>query len=216
MLGPMDQDSEAVKQSGLMARGISLWRGDRCLFQNLDFEVSAGEVLHLVGPNGVGKTSLMRVVAGLTLPEDGHVYWNGEKTRRSRDLFASDMIFAGHREGLKDELTAKENLDFWLALRGVVYQPVMLDQVGMGHAKDIPVGRLSAGQRRRVVMARVMASGAKLWLLDEPFSNLDTDGVVLLKNSLINHVNQGGLVLITSHSELELSGVAIRRLEMAS
>ncbi|MEM7282313.1 MAG: cytochrome c biogenesis heme-transporting ATPase CcmA [Pseudomonadota bacterium] len=212
----MGQDSEAVPKTGLVSRGLSLWRGERCLFQNLDFELAPGEILHLVGPNGVGKTSLMRVVAGLTLAEDGQVFWNGKDTRRSREVFAPDMIFAGHREGLKDELTAPENLDFWLALRGIKYAPDMLDQVGLRTAKDIPVGRMSAGQRRRVVMARVMASGAKLWLLDEPFSNLDTDGVVLLKNSLIQHVNQGGLVLITSHNALELEGVQVRRLEMAS
>ena len=210
----MDQDSVGDGQQGLVARGLTLWRGDRCLFQNLDFELVPGQVLHLVGPNGAGKTSLMRVVAGLTLPEEGEVFWNGQDTRRSREVFARDLTFAGHREALKDDLTGAENLAFWLALRGVSYRPEMLNQVGLEQTKDIPVGRLSAGQRRRVVLARVVASGTKLWLLDEPFSNLDTDGVALLKQCLLKHVESGGCVMITAHGALDLPGLILDRLEL--
>ena len=201
---------------GLRVEQLSLWRGERCLFQNLSFELHPGELMHLTGPNGVGKTSLLRVICGLTLAEDGHVFWNDQDTRRHRPEFLAALSYAGHKEGLKDELSAGENLKFGLALRGIEFDEQILVSVGLTNIQGIPVGRLSAGQRRRVMLARVLAAQSPLWILDEPFSNLDQHGRELLNARLVQHVTNGGLALLTAHQELVFDGLEIRHLEMTA
>lgn len=206
------QTSPSLAANSLNVDQVSLWRGDRCLFKELSFELGAGELIHLTGPNGSGKTSLLRVICGLTLPEDGAVYWCGNDTRKFRTEFNADVCYAGHKEGLKDELNAGQNLQTHLAMRGLRYDPDILNHVGLEHVKEVPVGRLSAGQRRRVVLARVLASQATLWILDEPFSNLDDAGRQLFRERIEGHVQDGGSVIVTAHHELRFDAIESRNL----
>jgi heme exporter protein A len=202
---------------GLCVEKVHVWRGDRHVLKGVSLELCARELLHIFGPNGSGKTTLLRVASGLLRPEQGSVTWCGQPIAAAGAEFQCALAYASHEPALKGDLTALENLRFMIGLkRRVTLRELRanLEQTGVGASADLPVRVLSAGQRRRVVMARVLASRAALWLLDEPYTNLDTAGSELLSTLLAEHVNGGGSALIVAHHELNLAA-AMRRMELS-
>lgn len=202
--------------AALAAEGLHLWRGERHVLRGVSLTVAAGEALHVRGPNGAGKTSLLRTLAGFLWAEGGVIRWAGRPVAEDPDAYARALAYLGHDNGLKADLTAGENLYYLTAIRRAV-EPAALDdmltRVGLDGRGDVAVRALSAGQRRRVAMARVALSGAALWLLDEPFTNLDADAVGTLSGLIAAHVDAGGLAVFTTHAEVPLGGRA-RTLEL--
>lgn len=172
------------------------------MLRGLSAEVSAGEVVHVAGANGVGKTTLLRVLAGLLQAEQGGVHWQGRPVAANFDAYAASLAYLGHSDALKADFSALENLAHAVGLRRPVTTAELdqaLARVGLSACRDLPARVLSAGQRRRLAMARVMLSTAPLWILDEPFTNLDHAGVQLLSGVIGEHVDAGGTALIASH-----------------
>lgn len=190
----------------LQALNLECLRGESLLFEGLSFGVAAGEILQIAGMNGSGKTSLLRILAGLSLPSEGEVLWRGENIAERRATFFAETAYLGHHLGLKTELSVAENLSLALALKGMAPSsgsPALV-QVGLADRADALVRTLSAGQRQRVALARMLASDALLWILDEPFTALDASGVALVKRLLEEHAARGGLAVLTSHQAVEL------------
>jgi heme exporter protein A len=203
----------------LQAIDLSCVRGDRRLFQGLSFAVAAGEALRIRGDNGVGKTSLLRILAGLSPATAGAVRWRGRDLKRGDEDFSRDLVFIGHANALKDDLTAVENLLAAATLSGLdVDERAVRDSLaleGLEEASDLPVQWLSQGQKRRAALARLGQSGSRaLWILDEPFSALDRPAVDRLCARIGAHVSRGGVVVLTTHQDVEL-GVAMQSLELS-
>ena len=203
---------------GLTAEKIHVWRGDRHVLRGVSFAARPGCLLHVHGPNGTGKTTLLRVLCGLLRPESGVVRWGGEAIETIRSDYQRTMTYASHEAALKGDLTALENLRYAVGLKRRVTDTELratLERTGVATCADLPARVLSAGQRRRVAMARVLAMQAALWLLDEPYTNLDAKGGELLTALLDRHVGAGGIALVVAHHALPLTG-AIARLELAA
>lgn len=202
----------------LEAREINAWRGDRHILRDVSFSVRSGEFLKITGPNGVGKTTLLRVVCGLLPAESGSVAWRGKTVIGASEEFHTDMVYLGHLNSLKADLTARENLRFLAGLRqalGPTDIDGALDRVGILSRGDLPARSLSAGQKRRLALARLLLSGAVLWILDEPVTNLDTAGVDLVEELVREHVGGGGLALAAAHQRLLDGDPILRRLELS-
>lgn len=201
--------SEAAE---LSARALTLRRGTRTLFSGLSFTVAAGEVLVLRGVNGAGKTSLLRLVAGLTQPDAGALAWRGKAVAPFDKIRAAETLLQGHLPSLKDELSAAENLAARLALEGVAAsataRATALDEAGLGAVAGLAARRLSQGQKRRIGLAHLALCQKKLWLLDEPTNALDSDGIALFIRLVERHVAAGGLAVIATHVPLTLSNPA--------
>ena len=196
----------------LSATGLTLFRGERCLFKDLDFALNPGELLLLEGQNGSGKTSLMRAIAGLLEFETGDVSWNGLSIREHRQAFHGELVWMAHRTGLKADLTLVENLAFESRLRlssGADFDSV-LERLGITRLQRLPVRSLSAGQQRRVALARMMLSRASLWLMDEPVTNLDRDGRKLVMNLVSEHLGDGGMCIMAAHQDIDIEGTVHR------
>ena len=189
----------------LEGRDLAVWRGERCVLEQLSFELRSGELGLLVGPNGSGKTTLLRVLAGLASPTAGLATWNGTAIGELALEQRGDLAYRGHLEALKRDLTVRENLQFHASLFGVS-SPLgpVLAEVRLEEAADTRVRYLSAGQKRRAALASLQLSGAKLWLLDEPTTNLDRDGRTLLRDWTHRHLAAGGLAMIATHQPDEL------------
>ena len=188
----------------LEARGLACSRGFSTLFRDVSFRVGAGQWLAVRGPNGSGKTTLLRCVAGLTHVDAGEVVREGA------------LVYAGHLAGLKDDLTALENLRGSLALRGVAI-PMdaatdALDRAGLGERRHLPARRLSAGQRRRIGLARLMLDPAPVWILDEPLTALDDAGQALFRELLARHLDRGGVGLVATHQDLAPAPAGVVRM----
>jgi heme exporter protein A len=206
----------------LEANDLACLKGDRLLFRGLDLRVVPGEMLRVAGPNGVGKTSLLRILCGLALQEYGAVRWKGGDTRRERERFHRELLYLGHAPALNDLLTPLENLRFTCRASGddVSERACVeaLGRIGLAEQIDLPARVLSQGQRRRVGLARLFLSSARaLWVLDEPFTALDVRAVADLAASLSAHCEAGGTVILTTHQDapfakppavLDLAGVA--------
>ncbi len=190
----------------LTADDLLLIRGERCLFANLSFTLASGELMLLEGRNGSGKTSLLKTLAGILEPEAGEVRWNGQATRHQQQAFFGATAWLGHRIGFKRDLTAIENLRFEASLRPVRTRDIeeALERVGVLRLKKLPLRALSAGQQRRVALARVLLAAAPLWLLDEPFTNLDRDGRELVLELIAEHVESGGLCIVAAHQDIPI------------
>jgi heme exporter protein A len=192
--------------SSLAARGLTASRGANRLFRDVGFEVDGGEWVALRGANGSGKTTLLRCVAGLAHADAGETEWNGTPCAQAREAFHADLLYAGHLPGIKDELSAEENLHTALALRGVACAAPglreALETVGLFARRKLPARRLSAGQRRRIGLARLYVDPAPLWLLDEPLTALDSEGQALFGRLLARHLARGGLAVIATHHAL--------------
>ena len=201
----------------LEAREINCWRGERHILRDVSFSVRSGEFLKLTGPNGVGKTTLIRIVCGLLPAESGTVEWRGKVVRSTNDEFHVEMAYLGHLNSLKADLTARENLRFLAGLRQALTDADIdgaLDRVGILSRGDLPARSLSAGQKRRLALARLLLSDAKLWILDEPVTNLDTAGIGLVEELITEHVSKGGLALSAAHQRLLDEAPFLRRLEL--
>ncbi|MEM7763732.1 MAG: cytochrome c biogenesis heme-transporting ATPase CcmA [Pseudomonadota bacterium] len=200
----------------LSLRDIVVSRGERCLLRGLHLDVAPGDLVHLVGPNGCGKTSLLRVIAGLSPPQSGEVLWHGEPIVGQRLRYAQSIAWLSHQPGLKADLSLIENLTFDNALRRRVTAAQLDDTlIGLGIAsrRDVRAGGLSAGQRRRAALARVLMSDAPLWLLDEPLTNLDTTGRAFVLSQLQSHAAAGGMIVFAAHTDIVIANTAVRRLE---
>lgn len=194
----------------LSAHGLCCVRGERRLFAQLDLAVDAGQWLHVRGENGAGKTSLLRLLAGLAHPAEGEVRWCGQSIRDAESAYRRDLVFFGHHGALKDDLSALENLSFCAAMDGAALPEAQalaaLYRMGLRGREDLPIRVLSAGQKRRVVLARLATRHARLWVLDEPFTALDTKAVDLLAALLSEHLGKGGMAVLTSHQAMPLPG----------
>ena len=193
----------------LVVDKLTCVRGDRRLFEDLSFTLNAGELLYLRGHNGSGKTSLMNCLCGLIAAESGEIRFNGKSTRAEYDEFCRELLYIGHKSGTKDDLTATENLRFCQQLGRA---PVSVDaadsalaRMGLRGFEDLPTRTLSQGQRRRVALARLLLSDARLWVLDEPFTALDVDAVEQLRDTLRAHLDGGGLVVLSTHQDVDIS-----------
>ncbi len=200
----------------LSARGLACSRGLARLFRDVSFEVGAGEWLALRGANGSGKTTLLRCVAGLTRVDAGEVFWDGESTRADSGAFRANLLYAGHLPGIKDDLSAEENLQGSLALRGVAVSTKAIEgalaEVGLAKRRRLPARRLSAGQRRRIGLARLALDPAAFWALDEPLTALDDEGQRLFGRLLERHLAAGGLALMATHHDLAPAPARVMRI----
>ncbi len=198
----------------LSARQLSCIRQDRVLFEQLDLQLHAGEVLQIAGKNGAGKSSLLRILAGLVDPEDGEICYQQQPLSHSADDYADNLCFIGHLAGVQPQLTALENLAFWRACFALAPADdwALLAQLGLAGLEDIPCQQLSAGQQRRVSLARLWLTTAQIWILDEPFTALDQGAIAALTRRIAAHCEAGGAVLLTSHQPVEVPGHVVRQL----
>ena len=189
----------------LHIKSVTCIKQDRCLFADLNFRLKSGQIMQLAGPNGAGKTSLLRIIAGFSAPDEGQVMWQGESIAKNYDEFARELLFIGHKTGVNNQLSAIENLRFWLQIQGYSTDQdlyLLLAKIGLVGLEDVPVRTLSAGQQRRVALIRLWLNDAKLWVLDEPFTALDKAGVAFLQQRFLAHLEQGGAILLTTHQDL--------------
>ena len=198
--------------SQLQGRHLSRVRDDRVLFQELCFELNSGQVLLLEGENGSGKTSLLRILCGFREPDAGQVLWCGNAINDSQ--YFDDMAYVGHLDGVKKELTVLENLKVSLALgeSGEYSIPQALAKVQLADFDDALVQTLSAGQKRRLSLARLLITHNTLWILDEPFTSLDKQGIALIESLMTEHCNKDGMIILTSHHDLALPSVDVQRI----
>ncbi|TAN48370.1 MAG: cytochrome c biogenesis heme-transporting ATPase CcmA [Methylococcaceae bacterium] len=202
----------------LEATQLECQRGDRVLFSGLNFSITAGSLLLIEGENGAGKTSLLRLLCGLSRPAAGDILWRGIGIHTQRSVYHGEMAYLGHHGGVKLELSTLENLAAFCALRRARSLPEMeeaLYQVGLNGFEDAPGRRLSAGQKQRLTLARLLLSGALLWVLDEPYTALDVDGIALVNGMLERHAAHGGSAILTSHQPVSLNA-ALDRLRLGA
>lgn len=204
----------------LHASGLEVRRGDRLLFSGLEVILEAGELLHVRGPNGSGKTTLLRALCGLLQPQQGEILWNGERIDRLGEEYTREVLYLGHLNGIKGDLTGIENLRFAATLDGDVIEDQAiwkaLQRIGLAGFEDLPTRVLSQGQKKRVTLARLPLSEARLWILDEPFVALDLKAVALLESLIAGHVAGGGMVILITHQEVALSAGQIRHIDLGA
>lgn len=190
----------------LSATSLTCIREDRLLFDQLNIEINAGDIVQVEGPNGSGKTSLLRILAGLSQPFEGDIFFNKQLINQSQEEFHQNLLYLGHLPGVKGEMNAQENLSFNLALHGINNEATEIKQtlaeVNLTGFEDSLASHLSAGQHRRISLARLYKSNARIWILDEPFTAIDKQGVHALEQLFKAHINQGGCVILTTHQDL--------------
>ena len=202
----------------LEALNLGCTRGDRRLFKDLNFSINSGELIELRGANGSGKTSLLRILCGLTAPSEGEVRWRGESIRSLGEEYSASIAYLAHQNGVKDELSAIENLRIGCGVAGNLLSTfdaqAILEQVGLSRQQNLPARSLSAGQRRRVALARLLASKATVWILDEVLTSLDDAAIKLSRRFIGDHLSKGGLAIIATHQELDLVADRVQRIEL--
>ncbi len=199
----------------LAGSDLSCIRDDRVLFEQLAFELVAGQVLLLEGKNGSGKTSLLRILCGFREPDAGALHWCGDAVKDSQ--FYAQMAYVGHLDGIKKELTVLENLKMSLALSSTGHYSIdqALSKVHLTGYDDILVQALSAGQKRRLSLARLLITENVLWILDEPFTSLDKQGIALIETLMAEHCANGGMIVLTSHHDIDLPDVDVQRINLS-
>ena len=205
----------------LDAVNLSCERGERALFAGLEFSVTAGSLLRVAGPNGMGKTSLLRILCALLEPVAGEVRWHGRNIRSQREEYWKDLVYVGHLNGVKEDLTVFENLKVAQAVAGRNVDHTVLhralDSVGLGPFEHALARRLSQGQRRRVALARLFATTtAPLWILDEPFIALDQRGVASLSDRIASHIVNGNMVVLVTHQDVAIDVPRQQHIELTS
>ena len=195
-------------------------RGDRQLFTGLSFRVEPGSLLHVHGPNGSGKTTLLRAISGLVLEESGRILWKGEPIRQARETYHRELLYHGHAVGLKLELSGYENLRILGRLGGFDVSATEVEnamkRLGLARCVDLPVKVLSQGQKKRVSLARLLLQPASLWILDEAFTALDVAAVDLLQQLIQSHVDEGGMVIMTTHQEVDIPAAQVQHIHLNS
>ncbi|NQZ86515.1 MAG: cytochrome c biogenesis heme-transporting ATPase CcmA [Colwellia sp.] len=206
----------ANNQVLLSANGLTCIREDRILFEALNFSVCSGDVIQVEGPNGAGKTSLLRILAGLSQPYDGTVLFREQNIAEQKDDFHQNLLYLGHLPGVKGEMTAQENLVFNLALHGNDCSKAeeTLEKVNLLGFEDALASHLSAGQHRRISLARLWQSTAPIWILDEPFTAIDKHGVTQLEQLFLAHAQRGGCVILTTHQDLSFPEDKVKKITL--
>jgi heme exporter protein A len=204
----------------LTATNLACIRGERTLFTGVGFRLSAGDWLYVTGENGAGKTSLLRILCGLSPPASGEIRWQNSPISRLDDEYRNNLLYLGHQTPVKEELTARENLQISAALSGISLGAAQtadaLEQMGLRGREQLPVRFLSQGQKRRVALARLLVSRALLWILDEPFVALDTPAQLMLTGIIAGHLSRGGIAVLTSHQDLTISAGERQMLRIAA
>lgn len=203
----------------LIARNLECVRGEHTLFSNVSLSINPGELMFVGGPNGSGKTSLLRLLCGLSLPDEGEIVWDGVNIQELQDNYRSILTYLGHLGGIKDDLTAVENLHISCALAGDAIDEEQaidaLERIGLAGREQLPAKVLSQGQRRRVALARLLVTQTKLWILDEPLTALDVAAVELIKQILERNLQNGGMVIMTTHQEIHMTATAVHHLALS-
>lgn len=203
----------------LEATELGCTRGDRRLFSDINFTLSPGSLLQVQGPNGSGKTSLLRIICGLLAPAEGQIRWRGSNIQSLGEDYFSSLSYLGHRNGLKEELTPLENLRFASGLAGTQLSrkeaTSVLGKIGLSGREHLPARLLSEGQRRRTGLARLLTWETSLWVLDEVLTSLDSSAVRFVTSLIEEHLNKGGITVVATHHELDLSADSYQRLDLA-
>ena len=208
-----------MSELNLRAENLHLWRGERHVLRGLSLEAQGGEVLQITGVNGAGKTTLLRTLCGLLHAEEGRVFWGGANVWDDLPTYHQAIAYLGHEPPLKADLTACENLRYWVGVRRRLSDAQIIQALGLsgvGELAERLVRSLSAGQKRRVALAGLLLMAAPLWLLDEPTTNLDSEGARLVARLVEEHARQGGIVIAAVHHELAVAPQFLRRLELAA
>lgn len=200
----------------LEANNLTCVRDERTLFNDLSFTVSAGDIVQIEGANGAGKTSLLRILAGLSRAEQGEVLWQQKPIRHQRETWHAALLYLGHQPGVKAVLTARENLHFYHASQSEASLMAALEEVDLTGFEDVAVSQLSAGQQRRVALARLWLSRSPLWILDEPLTAIDKSGVEKLMALFNLHADNGGAVILTTHQDLPSAHRTVRKIRLTS
>ncbi|HIP93958.1 MAG TPA: cytochrome c biogenesis heme-transporting ATPase CcmA [Leucothrix sp.] len=202
----------------LEVKNLQCIRGDRELFTDLSFTLETNQLMMLEGRNGSGKTTLLRALCGLYLADRGEILWKNETIKKQDEAYRRELLYLGHLNAIKPDLSVLENLKINSLLAGenIADTKLMdaLDTIGLYAFEDFPSSQLSQGQKRRVALARLLVSEAKLWILDEPFVALDVAAVELLQSIIAKHVDDGGMVILTTHQEVPLTSGKIKRLSL--
>lgn len=194
-------------------------RGDHRLFSGLSFALHPGEIMQVLGENGSGKTTLLRTLCGFVSADEGRIAWNGALVSSLGESFHAEMLYLGHLNAIKDDLSALENLKISAALSGLGLDEAIaksvLRRLGLKGRERLPCKVLSQGQRRRVALARLLVNEARLWILDEPLAALDVRAVKLIQELIGEHLARGGMVIFTTHQPLEIDGITVRTLSLS-
>ena len=201
----------------LEVKNLFCERDERTLFSGLSFTLNKGEILQIEGQNGSGKTTLLRILCHLTEAFEGDIFWHGQNVEEAREEFYHALLYVGHLPGVKGALTAEENL-IWMSQLDTSLDRMSitgaLKKVGLFGYEDVPCHTLSAGQQRRVGLARLYLSSAPLWILDEPFTALDKKGVAEKETLIAQHIQAGGSIILTTHHNLNVPGTDVRNINL--
>ncbi len=203
----------------LEVRKLACSRGDHRLFSELSFMLDSGQIMQVQGANGSGKTSLLRSLCGFLMPDEGEIVWRGENIRELDEEYYAEMMYLGHLNAIKDELSGLENLQISAGLSGVSLDEKeamdALRRMGLKGREKLPTKVLSQGQRRRVALARMLVNDAKLWILDEPLAALDVGAVALIQQLIAEHLARQGMVIFTTHQPLIVDGIDVLNLNLS-
>ncbi len=203
----------------LEVSNLACSRGDHRLFSGLSFALHPGQIMQVQGANGSGKTSLLRMLCGFIIPDEGKITWCGEDVRNLDEDYCAELLYLGHLNAVKDELNGLENLRISAGLSGIELGEkealAALRRMGLRGREKLPTKVLSQGQRRRVALARLLTSDASLWILDEPLTALDVGAVALIQELVVEHLARQGMVIFTTHQPLQVAGVEMRSLSLS-
>ncbi|MFT7460930.1 MAG: heme exporter protein A [Planctomycetota bacterium] len=220
MQAPLSDDNISVEDSTellLEARGLECCKNELVLFRDLEFALGRGEILQIDGANGSGKTSLIRILCGLAQADPGELRWFGKDIQSHRSEYLQDIVYVAHSNAIKIDLTPLENLALVQALCLKTSNRTLeevLTVFGLLDYADLPAGNMSSGQRRRLALARILISAARLWVLDEPFTSLDDASKQVLRNLIIKHVENAGSVILTTHETVSWQDCKLKRIEL--